>query len=370
MARLRAAEENNKATSASTALIDENSIKLAKQAEDIEGAAKVEEARIGSLASAMKALTQVRESYAMKALKGEDLIAAREAEALSDLQARFDTAKELTTTDLKGRKAALVEFEVAKAAIQAEFDAQRVANAQAVQEQLDADVEEAKAKRLADIKQHANDAISSAQYVADAIGSISDNLFDARKGNLDALREYRRKNGEDMTKDEKRQLNARIKAEKKAMRKIAVAQKLAAIMDIGIKTAQGIMAVWAQFSAYPPVAAALSAVVSGAGLANQIAVASQQVEFHRGGVVDAKLLTGEAVLNRQATASLGPEGVDALNKGGTPNMGGSVTLRIGRHEAREIIRTDVRSGGMVTQEIGRIANTFGNAGVSGLPVLA
>lgn len=317
-----------------------------------------EVSRLEELEAAMESLREIREASVNAELSERDKIESARQEAMDGLESEYEAAKALLSGDKDEKLALERAFESAKLAIVKEFQGKRD------EFYAEAALRQQEARQL-----EIENAIDAAQIIADATATIADEALERSQSNLDALREYRAKNGEDMTQDEKAQLNARIKAEKKAMRQIAIAQKLAAIMDIGIKTAQGIMSVWAQFGAYPPVAAALSAVVGAAGTASAIGVASQKVEFHRGGVVDAALLPGEAVLNRQATESLGNQGVDALNSG-KGGMGTNVTLQIGRREAREIVRTDVRSGGMITQEIGRIANTFGNAGVSGLPVLA
>ena len=317
---------------------------------ELEEARKAEERRLTELGAALESIQAVRETYTMKALEGEDLIAAREQQALEDLRERYNKAAALAGENEAEILANLQAFEEAKAAILADGAERRRKAREAEAEAEAAEREERIEANKAMVNTILNDTLSVTQTM------------------LDKMRDYRTEHGENMTKEEKKQLNKRIKQTKRAMKVIAIAQKAAGIIDIAIKTAQGVMAVWAEFGAYPPVAAALSAIVGTAGTASAAAVASQKVEFHRGGVVDAKLLDGEAVLNRQATQALTPQGVDALNSGKAlmPN----ISFRIGRQEAREIIRTDVRSGGMVTQEIGRIANTSGNVGLSGLPVLA
>ena len=314
--------------------------------------------RLSDFADALDAIRSMQADATKATLSEEAAIEAAREDTMAALDAQYEAAKELLSGDNEEKLELERAYGAAQLAIVKEFQAQR-----------DALADEALLRDRERRQEDLEDAISAAQIVSDAVGTISDVALDQHRSNLDALREYRAANGENMTAEEKKQLQKRIKAEKKAMRELAVAQKASAILDIAIKTAQGIMAVWAQFAAFPPVAAALSAVVGAAGTASAVGVASQKVEFHRGGVVDAALLPGEAVLNRQATAALGNDGVDRLNSG-SGGMAPSVTLQIGRREAREIIRTDVRSGGMVTQEIGRIANTSGNVGLSGLPVLA
>jgi len=325
-------------------------------------ATEKEKRRLSDLGAAMAAISAMEHDATQSTLEGIDLIESKRDDALDALRDRYIEARALTIEDYDGRLEATVAYREAKKAIEDEFDELRTEKEQ----ELSGQRAELQAREI-------QNSITAAQITADAIGSIADDMFSRRKSNLDSLREYRAKHGQDMSKAEKKRLNKEIKEEKKAMRKIAVAQKAAALIDVAIKTIQGIMSAWATFGAFPPVAAALSAVIGAAGIASGVAIASQAVEFHRGGVVDAKLLDGESVLNRQATQALGNEGVDALNRAGSTSpaaMASSVTLIIGRREAREIVRTDVRSGGLITQEIGRIANTYGNVGLSGLPVLA
>ncbi len=84
-----------------------------------------------------------------------------------------------------------------------------------------------------------------------------------------------------------------------------------------------------------PVGIAASAGVIAIGAAQVAAVASQKPPFHIGGIIPAapgkqgvmiNALPGESVLNREATAGLGAEGVSALNSGS--GMGGGVTIEM------------------------------------------
>ena len=127
------------------------------------------------------------------------------------------------------------------------------------------------------------------------------------------------------------------------------------------------LAVIQALSTLGPIAGPAAAIAISATTAAEIAtIAAQKPSFHRGGMVEeqgrgevnARLLPGEAVLNRQAASALGAGGVDAMNAGS--GMGGSVSLRIGRLEAREVIRTDVAAGGLVVQTARAAVATGGN----------
>ncbi len=156
----------------------------------------------------------------------------------------------------------------------------------------------------------------------------------------------------------------KAKIEKRAAREAFKVEKGAALAAAAMGAA---LAVIQALSTLGPIAGPAAAIAISAATAAEIAtIAAQKPSFHRGGMVEeqargevsATLLPGEAVLNRQAAAALGAGGVDAMNAGG--GMGGSVSLRIGRLEAREVIRTDVAAGGLVVQTARAAVATGGN----------
>jgi len=169
----------------------------------------------------------------------------------------------------------------------------------------------------------------------------------------------------------KKVLRQQIKAEKKAARQAFNANKIAALLQITVNTAVAITQAVAQLG---PIAGGIAAV--GIGILGGIQagiVARQQPTFHQGGIVTADLLPGEAVLDRSTTERLGPEGIRDLQSGNTPQgggRGGRVTLQIGRLEAREIIRTDLRSGGQIVATVRDTSRGGPEAGMSGLGVLS
>jgi hypothetical protein len=144
-------------------------------------------------------------------------------------------------------------------------------------------------------------------------------------------RALRKKNEDGLISDEAyaQGVDALDKKRAKELKKQFIADKVSKILDIAAKTAVGIQGVWAQFGAYPPVAAALSAVVGSIGAANTGVVAAQKVPaFANGGVIrdvapaniageDGLIAArrGEAVLNQSATTELGEDTINALNSG-------------------------------------------------------
>jgi len=143
---------------------------------------------------------------------------------------------------------------------------------------------------------------------------------------------------------------------KAALAAFYAAQAVAAI-QAGVNTALAVTNALATVP-YPaaPFVAAAAGVAGGIEIATILA---SKPSFHSGGMLypdegNAKLLAGEPVINRQAAARIGldnPAAVADVNHGGAggPSLGGVTVLRIGRLEAREIVRSDVVSGGLIVQ---------------------
>lgn len=130
------------------------------------------------------------------------------------------------------------------------------------------------------------------------------------------------------------------------------------------------------FADLGPIAGAVAAagIVIGAGAS--IATIASAHQGYAGPVSSARAdqpdevttrkLKTEAVLSSQATRALGADGIAALERGGG---GGavSVNLRIGRVAQREIIRTDMRTGGALARGLSRAGRSSDIApGMSGL----
>jgi len=154
----------------------------------------------------------------------------------------------------------------------------------------------------------------------------------------------------------------------KAARDWWIAQKTLAIAQATAQTAVAVTTALAT----PPAPNIPLAVMAGVAGAAQIAtIAAQEPSFHAGGTMypdeqRARVLGGEAILNRQAAAALGPGGVAAINQGmAAPSMA-PATLQIGRIEAREIARTDIAARGAIPAAIRRgVARGTRGAGRSG-----
>lgn len=155
----------------------------------------------------------------------------------------------------------------------------------------------------------------------------------------------------------------------KAAKRAAKFAKLAAIADIGIKTAQAVMTAFAQFGPPPsPAGIAGAAIATATGIAQAgIVAATELPTYHVGGVKPGETLSrhlpGEGVLNATATRQLGTDGVRDLNMGRMPM---APVLRIGRNEVREMER--IRERGGLGVQVGR--SMAATRGISGREVLA
>ena len=109
------------------------------------------------------------------------------------------------------------------------------------------------------------------------------------------------------------------KAQKKNLKTLFAMQKAAAMVSVVINTALGISQALASLP--PPISYITAAFTAAMGAVQLAQIAAQKPPFHTGGIipesegVTINALPGEAVLNREATANLGTEGVDALNSG-------------------------------------------------------
>ena len=385
----REREEAYAAAEARVAKLNDDFIEANEHRREAAEAAKMaEKEREDALTAAMDSMNAMREEALEVELSAMEEIEEARQKELGDLREIFGQAVALAELGTQARIDAEQRFADAALAIDKKYNEEtRALREESAAEQAEANTRgikrnlEALQDALEEAESHieafetlitsefTGNVISAAETVSSSMGEIIGAEFDERMDLAQKLQDRLSEFGDKMTDEEKEQLKERIAAAKEATRDIAKAQKAFALFDVLIKTAQGIAAVWAEFGAFPPVAAGLTAVVAGAGAAQTAVIAKQKVEFHRGGVVDAALLDGESVLNRRATASLGEEGVNALNQMGRMPPP-SITFRIGRHEAREIVRTDVRAQGLITQEIGRASRTTGSAGVSTLPVQA
>jgi hypothetical protein len=223
----------------------------------------------------------------------------------------------------------------------------------------------------------------------DLLGELSSTTVDAASLSGQALVDAYKAGqvaAEDLSDAQKAALEARLTAEREAAAERETIERQAAedafymqqAAAIASTIVAGAQAVVAAFQ-LGPVAGAIAAAGIGALTGIQLGIiAGTKPEFHAGGFVrdgypdevDIRALSGEGIANRQAMSV--PENraaLSAMNAGQA--VGGVTVLRIGRKEAREIARTDIRSDGIIPQTMRSIARRAGSgAGLSGRGVLA
>lgn len=122
-------------------------------------------------------------------------------------------------------------------------------------------------------------------------------------------------------------------ASRKAMQMAFAAQKAMALSDVAVKTAQGVMAVWATWAAIPAVAGALSGAVLATGAIQAGLIAGEKPKFH----------TGTTMANAGQIGQAGPPAPDEIDRR-TLRDEGTVTRR-GIQTLEELNRGRLGGGG-------------------------
>lgn len=162
-----------------------------------------------------------------------------------------------------------------------------------------------------------DDPFESMQGSLEALGTIAGGFANVLGGIIDE----QMRNSDELTDKQKKNLKT-----------LFAIQKAAAVASIIMSTASAIMKA---LDVLGPIAGGVAAGVIGGLGATQAAIvaAEKPPSFHTGGIIPAppgdqgvmmNALPGEAVLNRDATQTLGAEGVDALNSG--QGAGGAISI--------------------------------------------
>lgn len=150
--------------------------------------------------------------------------------------------------------------------------------------------------------------------------------------------------------------NREIKEAKKKAKDLAIAQRALALFGIAVQTSLAVMQAYAMFGPPPsPVGIGASIAAGVAGTASLVAVAAQPLPTFFGGTarvpgeVNATLHDGEAVLNKGATDTLGPQIIDALNAGLSPlqamSGGGQGDIYLDGQRVGAVMAKEVRGTG-------------------------
>lgn len=326
-------------------------------------------ARAASSAAAMDRLADASGSLAAKGAAA--VVQARDAE-LAQLEKIYQAG--IAVADSDAQRTALTEqYSAARLTVerQAQIDIQKA------MEETTTRHAELKNKEIQQSIAAAEAEIQALGSVFDSAASFADLQYDKRVEVADNLQKYLEANEENLTAAQKAALEKRIADQKESAR---AAFEISQAVQIAGALANTALAIVNALATVPYPAAPFVAAAAGVAGAAQVAtILATEPSFHTGGGVTGqggmysderrvKALTGETMVDRVTTADHGgAEGVRAA----LSNAGGGTTLRIGRLEAREIVRTDLRAGGLIPQEVRKVVSRNGRrVGISGRGVIA
>lgn len=282
----------------------------------------------------------------------EERILAAGAERIRQLDELAMKTSYLATTQAEAA-AAEAEAEAARVAVRQDTAAKITALEMAASEER---------KKLADDerKQREEDDAAALEIqraaIMEGVSLISDSLSasaDNQAAVLEQLTSQLESNAENMTEADKKALKERIAAQREAAMLTFGLNKAAQLATATVNTATAVTAALA--SAPPPANLIAAGVAGAAGGAQIAAIAAQQPAFHSGGMVpdevQARLVTGEAVLSRVGRNVIGDEQIRAANAGIAPPVQ-VVAINQYRHEVfRPFIRDHLRLGGDLSTAI-------------------
>ena len=312
--------------------------------------------------AAQEALSAMVQGYAegMRQLAEAQLVTATEEQKI--LAAGAERIRQLD--ELAVRTSYLATTQAEAAAAEAQAEAARVAVRQDTANKITA-LETAAAeerKKLSDDERKKREEDDAAALeiqraaIMEGIGLISESLSasaDNQAAVLEQLTSQLESNSENMTESDKAALKERVAAAREAAMLTFGLNKAAQLATATVNTATAVTAALA--SAPPPANLIAAGVAGAAGGAQIAAIAAQQPAFHSGGMVpdevQARLVTGEAVLSRVGRNVIGDEQIRAANAGMAPPVK-VVAINQYRHEVfRPFIRDHLRLGGDLSTAI-------------------
>ena len=333
---------------------------------------------------------------AMDASKRRAKIEAENAKIISDATEQAAAARLAAEQDAAARREALDKAQVAifekglqdRNRLVYEYADEALANVAPFAEAIDliaSAVLDSRMDALSDIQ-------SELQSLDALLADLSTSTVDAATLSGEALVDAYRSGAvaaSDLTDAQKGAIERQLAAERDALAEQEEIARSAALAAFEIQkgtaisgtTIAGLQAAVNAVAQLGPIAGAAAATGIALLTATNIGlIAAEEPQFHAGGVrpsggypdeLTSITLPGEGHANRQAMNDpANREALNAMNAGKSVG-GGTTVLRIGRHEAREIARTDVRSNGIIPQTIRSIARRSGKgAGLAGRGVLA
>ena len=292
---------------------------LREQSEAMQAVNDAALANADTYRSAMDAVIQLSDDATSAQLTDAQRINEARDDALASLQARTAEGLAVVADGSAAEEELLFQSEAAKTAIIGAAEAERSALLAASAAEYDAWLEEQAAATKA----------AWADVTASGVSLIGDvsSAMETQAGEM-------------------------AKTSKKAGKAWFAASQAVALAAAGVNIG---LAVTQALTLPPPADAVKVALVLASGALQVGNIASAKPSFHAGGMIDEvpiRALPGEAVLNRQAVAGAGgPAAVAAMNSGRSGSSGGVTVLRLGRLEAREIARTDIRANGLIPAAI-------------------
>jgi hypothetical protein len=270
---------------------------------------------VDALAAAQQRVLDVYKTTFRATLDGEAAISQKyfdQIAALEDLQREHGA-----TLDISLARSEL-EF-----AMEKELAEYRQQQAEARQAQRDAENNDIEAKLAAQKQAHldllasiGSSAVSITNSISTVVENVGAETIKITKNMSEAEREAARQRNQEIRERQTR---------------LFMATKAAGMAEVAINTAIAVSDIQAAYAAFPPIAGALTALAVASGAAQIAAIQSQPVpKFDVGGMVgrasgadvmQASVLSGEAVLDRATVRRLGGEdGINALQRGDMPQQ--------------------------------------------------
>ena len=321
-------------------------------------------------AAALKAETEAQKEAAAAAERAASAVGAAQeaarksasaaASSMADDETRIKLANEERVRAIREAGAEQLaqagEDGAARAAIWAATDAQIIDAETAMYGELDK-VREANAEkeRAADAERRAR-AIAAGQEALAIATQFSSLALDREVSDLQAAVEARDRLDENASRAAKDRADDRVAREREQA-------KRAFAIDKGLKVAQAttamLLAAANAFSTPPAPNFVASGLALAGGAATIAQIMAQQPTFHAGGVIgqpdeiQARLRSGEAVLNPVARQTLGDGAIEALNAGQRPNMQGTAVQIVYKHKAFDyFVRDELRTRGTLGRALG------------------
>lgn len=285
--------------------------------------------------AATRGLEEALRGVEVAALAGADAVRAAAEDEVATLRAQLDAVVSSETVAVDAKIALIQRTADAQAAIRAAAD-EAILAAAAEQDAALAEIEQAATQRRIDLARQEGEARRAEM---DVWLAVSADTFSAVADLAQATADI----GAAAAKDESKERKKQAKALWAAQSAMAIAQA-GVNVPLSISNAIG--------NAPNPIVGAVmgiaAGIASGAALAATIAKAAAGPKFHGGGIVgderQATLLTGEAILNRDATRRLGEDGVRRANAGAS--MGQEIRVQqVFRHRVLdEVVVDSLRRG--------------------------